>query len=474
MDTNELQEFLGGFYDQVKIAIVALDSKRQFVYQNKSAELLSESVWGHTDSGNNLVSFIQGDSTLYAELSKQESVVYEVPGKSAKSEMVFSRFELEAKGEPVQIVSISRKTNELGDDYSNRLRKIIDSAVDGIITISSRGLIESINPAALKLFQFDEEEVLGQNVKMLMPNPHRDQHDQYLRNYKKTGVKKVIGLGREVEGRRKDGTQFPFLLSISESVVNGILNYTGIIHDISDRHRAEEFARVISKEKHLNELKSRFISMASHEFRTPLSTIASSASLVKRYDTEDTADKKEKHLDRIQNMVDHLTTMLNDFLSISKIEEDKMKCVRTHLNAKELFEEVITEFRDQNTEGQKLFLEYEGDAQASLDKQMVTNILHNLISNAVKYSEAGKRIWVNVNAEKEYLKFTVKDEGIGIPVDEQAQVFSRFFRANNVRDIQGTGLGLNIVSKYVDLMDGSIDFESASGEGSAFTITIPQ
>lgn len=473
LSITELRDLLSKYYEPLDTAIVAFDDSDNLIFQNKSAEKIDQGLSANTGEVKS-ISALLVTNEIKQGLANSGSVLYSLPGDKNDTQLDISRFKIAIKNNDIVVYSLNRKNNELSIDYANRLKSIIDSAVDGIITISSRGLIESINPAALNLFQYDESEVLGQNVKMLMPNPHRDQHDQYLRNYRNTGVKKVIGLGREVEGRRKDGTLFPFLLSISESVVSGILNYTGIIHDISDRHRAEEFARIISKEKHLNELKTRFISVASHEFRTPLSTIASSASLVKRYNTADTVDKKEKHLDRIQNMVDHLTRMLNDFLSISKIEEDKLRCVRVHLNVKELFEDVITEFRDQNSADQKLFLQFDGEAQGNVDKVMLTNVLHNLISNALKYSEAGKRVWINVESTEDNLKFSVKDEGIGIPLEEQAQVFTRFFRANNVHEIQGTGLGLNIVNKYVELMSGIIDFQSAPDEGTTFTISIPQ
>ncbi len=367
---------------------------------------------------------------------------------------------------------IQEQTSQLTESQQ-RLNTIINTAVDGIITIGERGIIETINLSAAHLFGYEPQEVIGQNIRMLMPDPHHSQHDQYLKNYRDTGVKKIIGIGREVLGLRKDGQTFPFKLSVSEVKLKDKRIFTGIIHDISDRVRAEEVERALEKEKELNELKSRFVSIASHEFRTPLSTILSSASLIGRYESKEQKEKRNKHIQRIKNNVKHLTTILNDFLSLSKLEEGKIEHQPLFFDLHEFCTDIKEEFETNNTKNNSIHLDYKGDKKVFLDKKLLTHIIHNLLSNAIKYSEAQQVIEWIVLLETKTITITIKDEGIGIPPEEQNQLFERFFRAKNVSNIPGTGLGLNIVRKYIHLMDGTIDFHSVLNEGTSFTITFP-
>ncbi len=364
------------------------------------------------------------------------------------------------------------KTTELSENRK-RLNAIIETAVDGIITIDKKGIIESANPAAARLFGYEANEMIGNNVRMLMADPHHSQHDQYLKNYLTTSVKKIIGIGREVPGLRKDGTSFLFKLSVSEVMLKDKHIFTGIVHDLSDRERAEAVEAALRKEKELNELKSRFVSIASHEFRTPLSTISTSASLINRYAKEEQLEKRQKHIKRIQSNVKHLTTILNDFLSLSKLEEGKITHQAMYFDLKEFCEEIKEEMETVAKENQKIVYEHIGDERIFLDKKLLTNILHNLLSNAIKYSQEGQTIYFKSKVENEELEIRVKDEGIGIPREEQKQIFQRFFRSKNAINIQGTGLGLNIVQKYTDLMGGSITFDSELNEGCEFTLILP-
>lgn len=173
-------------------------------------------------------------------------------------------------------------------------------------------------------------------------------------------------------------------------------------------------------------------------------------------------------------MVAHLTGMLNDFLSISKIEEGKFQTTPSAFNLKEFFEDLIDEFKEQSAIDRKIYSEYQGERDGFFDKNLLTHILHNLISNAIKYSNPDTRVWVEMKNNADGLHIKVEDEGIGIPESEHSKVFSRFFRAANTGNVQGTGLGLNIVNKYVELMGGTIVFESESEKGTVFKIYIPQ
>lgn len=359
-------------------------------------------------------------------------------------------------------------------DAEYRLQAIIDTATDGIVTIDERGSIESINPAGASLFGYNQVELLGKNVNVLMPSPYHREHDQYLQNYLQTGVKKIIGIGREVRGKRKDGTTFPLRLSVAEVQLDNRRIFTGILHDISDKVLAAEAQKALEKEKELSELKSRFVSMASHEFRTPLTAILSSATLIAKYKDEKSQAKRMKHVRRIQSSVRNLTNILNDFLSLSKLEEGAIGHTPMHFNLKAFAGEMIEEVSGMMKAQQQIVHQHTGDTElVFLDAKLLRNILLNLLSNAIKYSNEGQQIELNTFVSNKLITIQVKDNGIGIPPKDQIHLFQRFFRAENVANIQGTGLGLNIVQRYLQLMEGTITFESALNQGTTFTIHFP-
>jgi PAS domain S-box-containing protein len=409
-----------------------------------------------------------------------------------------------------------------------RLKAIIETATDGIIAIDQRGQMEMANESAASLFGYDVEEMLGKNVKMLMPEPDHSNHDGYIANYLRTGEKKIIGIGREVTGRRKDGATFPCWLSISEVKLEDRIIFTGIVHDLTEQkeaeqrvirlnaelekrveERTEELAAAVNqllntntklkheiqerkiiekalrnseqeariayeKERELNQLKSRFVSMASHEFRTPLSTILSSADLIEAYVKAEQNEKRLKHTQRIKSAVANLTGILNDFLSLSKLEEGKIDTHPVTFSLRVFCAEVLDEIQGLLKTGQYIQHNHDDwDREITIDKKLLKNIFFNLLSNAIKYSEEGKRIDCLLKVEEKYLSIQVTDYGIGIPEDEQQHLFTRFFRARNVENIQGTGLGLNIVKRYVEIMQGKVTFESRLGTGTTFYVSIP-
>lgn len=362
------------------------------------------------------------------------------------------------------------KLEESNKDSANRLKAIIETAVDGIITIDARGMIETVNPAVTKLFGYDRSEMVGRNIKMLMPEPDKSQHDLYLEKYHETGKGNIIGKGREVIGKRKDGSTFPFLLSISELELSDKKIFTGIVHDISELREVKD---ALKKEMELNELKSRFVTMASHEFRTPLSAILSSASLIGKYNDSDDESKRQKHVNRIKSSVANLTGILNDFLSLSKLEEGKVLNSPSLFDIQEMAHEVREELLSVLKEGQHIEYQHTGESEVVLDKHLLKNIAINLLSNAIKYSDESKLIAFSTATEENQLRITVADKGIGIPEADKQHLFSRFFRAQNVTNVQGTGLGLNIVKKYIDLMGGKISFESQLNIGSTFSVELP-
>jgi PAS domain S-box-containing protein len=410
----------------------------------------------------------------------------------------------------------------------NTLSAIISSAVDGIIIIDGKGTIKMVNEATSKLFGYNDDEMIGRNINMLMPEPHHSQHDGYLDNYKKTGDAKIIGVGREVKGKRKDGKLFPFRLGVSRVNIEGGMLFTGVVHDLTEQKRQEaeimqlneeleqkveertekltqvvnqllqsnqqleqqvqerqaaeealrkneeELRKSLEREKELSELKSRFVSMASHEFRTPLTTIASSTELLGLYTESEQQPKREKHLKRIKSSVTNLTGILTDFLSLSKLEEGKIKNDPDWFNLCELLDEIADDLHSLLKNGQTIRKDYSNVKQeVYLDAKIVKNVFINLLSNAIKYSNENSTVHIQVELKADTLHASIRDEGIGIPKHEQKHLFSRFFRADNVENIQGTGLGLNIVKRYINLLDGSISFESEEGKGTTFIFDIP-
>jgi len=400
------------------------------------------------------------------------------------------------------------------EDLAIRLQGIIDTAIDGIITIDANGMVETINKSAAEQFEYSPSEVIGNNVKMLMPNPYHAEHDGYIKNYQKTKKPKIIGTGREVVGKRKNGDLFPFRLAVSEVILNDRIIYTGIIHDLSDVKSAEkkllklnldleqtvedrtkklnetvdrltqtnieleenkkQLDEALKKEQELNELKSRFVSMASHEFRTPLSTIMSSASLISRYTEGDQQEKRTKHIDRIKSSVNNLTGILNDFLSLGKIEEGKVELNKEDVQLLEVFKTVKGDLKEILKPGQSINIEKVQDLIIQTDERLLRNILFNLLSNGIKYSDEQQAIHCEAYEADRQVILAITDEGIGIPEGEQKHLFERFFRASNVENIQGTGLGLNIVKRYCELLEGSIEAESTFGKGTKFTVIIPK
>jgi signal transduction histidine kinase len=235
----------------------------------------------------------------------------------------------------------------------------------------------------------------------------------------------------------------------------------------------EELTISLEKEKVVNDLKSRFVSMASHEFRTPLSTILSSISLLAKYTTTEDQYKRDKHIDRIKSSVKTLTDILNEFLSLGKIEEGKVDIKADRFDLKEFFSEIIYEMNVLLKPAQQINYTHTGTPITYTDSNLLKHVVVNLISNAIKFSPENSTIDIISEIENETASLKIIDQGMGIPKSDQVHLFERFFRASNVTNIQGTGLGLHIVGRYVDLLNGTIHYSSELKKGSTFIITFP-
>lgn len=385
------------------------------------------------------------------------------------------------------------------------LHAIIETAIDGIITIDSRGIMESLNPSALKLFGYTSQDVLGKNISMLMPEPDQSAHDEYIGHYHRTHEKHIIGIGREVRGLRKDGSTFPFRLAVSEVQYEDRKIFTGFIHDLSREKEAEERLREyaaelealveertgslrktvtalreakeevsisLEKEKELNQMKSRFVSMASHEFRTPLSSVQLSASLIEKYAQPYENPQIAKHVHKIKNAVGNLTTILNDFLSLERLEAGRVEPAFQEFDLVKLAEEITEEMQMIAKQDQNIIYQHTGlESSVQLDLNLLKNCMINLINNAIKYSGEHTFIEFNTEISERQCIVTIRDNGIGIPDTDQKHLFQPFFRAHNTGSIPGTGLGLNIVLRYVGLMNGEVHFESKINQGTTFVLT---
>lgn len=538
-----------------------------------------------------------------------------------------------------------------------RLTAIIETATDGIITIDEKGQIESVNPSAARIFGYQPDEIIGENVKMLMIDNYEQGREAYLQYFLTSKVNEKIGIIREVEGIKKDGTVFPFRLGVSKINLEDRWVFTGVVQDLTEyvnitealrlkkerleayldvannifvvldldgntlqlnrraynvlgykkkeiigknwldlvlpkvsrkkvkkrflkqvrrkepwreyvednivtkdgkiltiswhnklivndqdevihsissgvditqlksaednlrnlnkdlekrvESRTEELAtvvrkllnankklefeinerltverallrsekeltRLLEKEKELGDLKSRFISMASHEFKTPLSTILSSASLLTKYTkTEDQIDR-DRHITKIKSAVRNLNGILNDFLSLGNLEQGRINYQATEFFYHAFCMELIGEVDGLLQTGQEIeFVGLEEDVTLLLDRRLFKNCIINLLTNAIKYSKENQRIAFASRLKENQLIISISDYGIGIPEEDKPHLFSRFFRATNVNNIKGTGLGLNIVKKYLELLGGEINFESKLGMGTTFTVIVP-
>jgi PAS domain S-box-containing protein len=365
---------------------------------------------------------------------------------------------------------------------------------DGAIVAitDQKGIIKHANDNFCKISKYPREELLEQDHRIINSGYHPK---EFIRNLWVTIARGKIWHG-ELKNKAKDGTYYwvdttiiPFLDSKGKPY-----QYLAIRSDITARKEAEEniqrinqelgqkirertleLTHALEREKELSEMKSRFVSTASHEFRTPLSTILSSISLLEHYSASEDEAKKQKHFERIQSAVKTLTDILEKFLSLEKLEQGRVEANAVDFNLCEFVKEIVEEMEETAKKNNlHIHFSYKGAEDVCQDKKILRNVLLNLISNALKYSKKDKEIFVNAAERDGQVTISVKDEGIGIPEDAQKELFGKFFRASNVMSIQGTGLGLNIVKKYVELLNGTIDFTSKINEGSTFVLTFPR
>ncbi|MDR3714205.1 MAG: PAS domain-containing sensor histidine kinase [Puia sp.] len=414
----------------------------------------------------------------------------------------------------------------VGDNIDARqYEALFNNAIVGIVLTDQAGEIIHMNRFAENQFGYKRDELVGKPVELLIPRKFRGKHEGYREHFYRHPQTRTMGEGRDLHALCKDGSEFPAEVSLSHYELEGRNFVIAFIVDITVRKNGEllllkqkeELQRVSSevrqlnlelekkvsdrtlmlqealqalkksqeelnlayeKEKELGILKSRFVSMASHEFRTPLSTILSSISLVKRYSTPEGLHNQGRHIEKIQNAVRNLNYVIDDFLSLGKLEEGLVE-VNIESFSTQIFladiDDLLQELNQSSRKDQRIGLSHMiQDEFITADRKLLRNILMNLVSNAIKYSPEKSVITIHCNCEPGELQISVSDQGIGISEEDQQHLFERFFRANNVTGIQGTGLGLHIVGRYLDLMGGRITLNSRINQGTTFTLYIPQ
>jgi len=403
---------------------------------------------------------------------------------------------------------------------ATHLGSLFENATEGIILTGERGEIVLVNPAAERTFGYSAKELIGQPIEVLIPDHVKSRHKDLRDGFYQHPSNRVMGHGRDLYGKRKDGEDIPVEVSLSFYQKDGNLFVIAFIVDITGRKQIEqdmiqhkkelekmandmrrlnaqleakveertvilkealqrleksqqELSEALDKEKHLSELKGRFVSMASHEFRTPLTTVLSSASLLSKYTRSEEQEKRSRHIEKIRNSVNHLNDILEDFLSLGKLDEGRVDTHFTELDLKSFLEDTLDEMKGILKKGQQFVFEHIGDTDTVTDKKLLKNVIINLISNAIKFSDEGKPITIQSRVGDNEIRIVVIDKGMGIPEDDIEHLFSSFYRAKNATNIQGTGLGLHIVGRYMDLLGGTIRVESKLGDGSKFEIIIP-
>ena len=407
-------------------------------------------------------------------------------------------------------------------DDEVKFKAVFQNASLGILAINREGRIVLANDFLVKQFGYESaDELIGQSMELLIPSRYHHQHVKERTHYAKHPVTRPMGMGRDLFGIRKNGTEMPLEISLSSYTDKGEVYSIAFISDISKRVQAEEelnaqkralaqinkemealnealeekvqirtaklqdalleleaskevLSKALSKEKELGELKSSFVSMASHEFKTPLSTILSSASLLGKYTLSEEQTKRDKHIQRIKSAVMNLNGLLNEFLSLGKIEEGRISTHPTLFDVKAVIELQLSEMTEILKQGQTVSYKHEGEREVYLDESLFRNILINLLSNAIKFSEKNSAISISTAQKDNRLYFTIKDNGIGMSKKDQEHLFEIFFRSPMAENIPGTGLGLHIVSRYVEMMDGQIAVESELGVGTNIKISFAQ
>lgn len=364
-----------------------------------------------------------------------------------------------------------RRTERRESD--SRLLTILDTVVDAVITIDERGVVLSFNRAAERIFGYRAQEVIGRNVDMLMPEPYHSEHDRYLRNYLTTGVRKIIGIGREVVGRRKDESTFPMELAVSEAWVGTQRIFTGIIRDISERRHAEqERERLITELEEKNAEMERFTYTVSHDLKSPLITIRGFLGLLEKDVAAGDAVRMKEDIAHIHDAVRRMQSLLDELLALSRI--GRLFNPPQEIAVSDLAREAVAQVAGRIAEREVQVIVEPDLPRVHGDYPRLLEVYQNLIDNAVKFmgTQPEPKVEIGTRAEGGETLFFVRDNGVGIDPRYHQKIFGLFERLS--ADTEGTGIGLALVKRIIEVHGGHIRIESEPGKGSTFLFTLPQ
>lgn len=366
-------------------------------------------------------------------------------------------------------------------DKDSRLQAIINTAVDGIITINEHGIVESVNPAAARLFGYTPEEVIGRNINILMPEPHHSDHDNYLHNYQSTKIRKIIGIGREVPAKRKDGIIFPIHLSISEVKLNDRIIYTGILHDLSAQKEAEEQIKryAIELERSNRELQD-FAYVSSHDLQEPLRKIRAFGDRLKSKEASNLTEKSVDYLNRMVNAAERMQILINDLLSFSRVSTHAKKFELVDLN--EILKGVLSDL-EYAIEESHAIIEAERLPIVEAEPFQMRQLFQNLIGNALKFRKLDIKPYIKIYTRivprqvhaspgDTLTKIIVEDNGIGFDEQYKDKIFQIFQRLEG-RKFEGSGIGLSICKRIATRHGGDIEASSEVDKGATFIVTLP-
>ena len=394
------------------------------------------------------------------------------------------------------------------------------SVSEGVVVVDIKQKIVLTNTSAEKMFGYSKKELEGQELNILIPKDYHSGHGAHFEGFIKHKESRQMGRGRDLYGARKDGSIFPVEAGLNPLNIEGKSYIMALVIDITIRKQQElqlkelntelekkvndrtktltntvlelkkvnlerdveikkrieaqnEINNALKKEKELNELKTKFLSLVSHEFKTPLSGILTSSMLLGKYKLAEQQEKRDKHVKTISDKVHYLNNILNDFLSIEKLETGKINYVYSTFKLSKVVNEVVYNANMLLKDGQKInYPENIDEMSLFQDEKTVELSLSNLVHNAIKYSSENTIVDIDITQDEKYTTFIIKDNGIGIPANDQKSIFNRYFRAENALLTQGTGIGLNIVKSHLENLGGTISFISEENRGSTFTIKL--
>ncbi len=364
-----------------------------------------------------------------------------------------------------------RQTKELSNARTEAenerqfIKAILDNAIDGIITINKKGIVQQVNEAACSIFGYAKEEVLNKNINLLMPEPYRSRHDGFIDNYLTTGNAKIIGIGREVPGLRKNGEEFPLWLGISKIIIDGEILFVGIVRDKTEQKR-------------IDDMRNSIISIVSHELRTPLTAVQGAIKMLLSGVLSSSSSEYKELLDISDRNCHRLNKLIADMLMIGKIESGNFTLDLQPIDPNKLIQELLLDNKPY-ADKYGIQLQYRPLYESPLinvDQEKISQVIINLISNAVKASSKGSAVYISAERYNDQtLRVSVSDNGSGIPEKFRDSLFDKFTQAENhtTRQYEGSGLSLHICKAIITEHGGTIGFESTEGEGTIFYFDLP-